>query len=316
MKYSKPFLSFSDQLDLALSRGMAISDREAAERLIRRIGYYRLSAYWHHWRQTDKPGVLRDDYHSAATFEDSVSLYTFDRQLRLILLDAIERIEVALRVAISNVAGKRSPFIHQSTLHLGDYASRVDTYSGLTPYALFTQRCQEAYERSAEDFVKHLKAKYEDGPAIWVHIETWDFGLLSNFYKLMQESDKIEVAMYFGIEQFSMFESWIASLNYVRNLCAHHSRLFRRTLVVRPGTRMMRSIPELNHVRNLNPQRSGKLYPVLAILVSLMREIASQADWSMRLKMLMSEFPHVPTASLADYGFPDEWELQSLWKSL
>lgn len=293
---------------------MRVEDRDRAELLIQRIGYYRLSAYWYHWRQSDETGVLTDGYHPSASFDDSVSLYTFDRQLRLTLLDAIERIEVALRVAVSNVAGRRDPFIHTSTLHLGAYAVRVDPDNGLTPFSKFVSICTTAYQRSSEDFVKHCRERYEDGPALWVHIETWDFGLLSNFYKLLQEQDKLEVSEFFGTDRYTMFESWLASLNYVRNLCAHHSRLFRRSLVVQPGTKDMRYLVELAHVRKLEEPRSRKMYPVIAILVFLMRQVAPDSEWQDRMMVLLKNFPDLPTASLSDYGFPAGWDSQPIWQ--
>lgn len=231
----------------------------------------------------------------------------------MLLLDAIERVEVALRVTVAHIGGRRDPFSHKSLENLRDYARRVNVETGTTPFARFILRCNEAYDRSSEDFVKHCKEKYEYGPAIWVHVETWDFGLLSNFYKLLPEDDQLEIAMRFGVHYHSLFESWIASLNYVRNLCAHHSRLFRRSLVVRPGTRLMRDIDVLSHVRELNDVRSAKIYTMLVILLHLMEQLAPQSAWNQRLVDLLDSYPDTPTTSLADYGFPDDWRSQAVW---
>lgn len=314
MKYAKPHLSVEDQLQRLMSRGMQVDDVRAAEEALRRIGYYRLSAYWYHWREEDQEtGELLDTYHPVARFEDSLALYSFDRRLRLSLLDAIESIEIALRVAVAYVGGRRDPFIHTDPAHLGPYALRVDEQSGLSKFDLCSQHCERLWNTSSEDFAKHARSKYEDGPAIWVAIETWDFGLLSNFYKMLLAEDQQEISESFLVANHSMFESWIASLNYVRNLSAHHSRLFRKSLVVRPGTKHMREIPELSHINDLNQQRVSKAYPVLAILAYLMRTADPESSWVNRAVELFDRFEDLPTASLADYGFPDDWKSQLIW---
>lgn len=314
MKYTKPFLTFDQQLQRAMDRGMHVRDIDEAVRLLSRIGYYRLSAYWYHWRVENSDGNLAEQYVDAADFDDAIALYSFDRQLRLILLDAIERIEVALRVAMANTAGRRDPFIHQSPAHLGPFAERANYATGQSEFETFADRCNEVYIRSSEDFVKHCRKRYEDGPAIWVYIETWDFGLLCRFYKLLIDDDRLAIAQMFGVDRHGMFESWIACLNYVRNVCAHHGRLFRRSLVVKPGTKDMRSIPELHHVTALNDQRISKLYPVLAILIFMMRSVSPESQWNTRLMLLLNEFPDVSTASLSDYGFPNTWQTEELWQ--
>lgn len=314
MKYAKPHLSFEDQLLRITQRGMQIDDCAAALDALRTIGYYRLSAYWHHWRLADDDaGTLLDAYHPAARFEDSLVLYNFDRRLRLALLDAIERIEIALRVAVAYVAGQRHPFIHKHPELLGSLAHKIDQNESKSRYELCTFHCERLWQRSSEDFAVHVRKKYEGDPAIWVLIETWDFGLLSNFYKLLLPEDQQDIAAFFLVGKYSMFESWIASLNYVRNLCAHHSRIFRKSLVVRPGIKHMREISELDHVRYINVQRVGKIYSVLAVIAYIMQSVEPESAWFTRTVSLFESLENLPTASLADYGFPDDWRSQAIW---
>lgn len=293
---------------------MQVDDEESAIFALRHIGYYRLSAYWHHWRMKDDAGELLHMFHPAARFEDSITLYSFDRRLRLVLLDAIERIEIALRVAVAYVAGRRHPSIHNHPEFLGNYASKVDESENKTRYELCRYYCDRLWQQSSEDFAKHGRSKYEGSPAIWVVIETWDFGLLSNFFKMLMDEDKEEVASYFQVSRYSMFESWIASLNHVRNLCAHHNRLFRKPLVVRPGIKQMREMQELDHVRGLNEIRAAKIYPVLVISAFMMNAIDPESSWVERAVDLFESLEDLPTASLADYGFPDDWGSHSIWK--
>ena len=121
MVYSRPWKSFPEQLELLQSRGMVVTDEAAALDYLARVGYYRLSAYWYPFRkfeleQNSGTGKLStkamDAFHKDTHFVDAVRLYLFDKQLRLCLADALERIEISLRVDLSYLLGKRSSFAH------------------------------------------------------------------------------------------------------------------------------------------------------------------------------------------------------------
>lgn len=314
MKYSKPHLSFDAQLQKSIDRGMHVDDVHAATHALQRVGYYRLSAYWHHWRMQDnETGSILSTYHPAARFEDAMSLYSFDRRLRLLILDAIERIEIALRVSIAYVGGKRDPFIHTKPEVLNRYSRKVNSREKVTQYEICSRHIERLWRSSSEDFVKHAQSKYETGPAIWVVIETWDFGLVSNFYKLLPNEDQLTFAEDFLVGRHAVFESWVATLNHVRNICAHHSRLFRKPLVVAPTVKHTREIPELMHLREITGPRAKKIYSTLAIIAYLMKTADPESSWASRARDLFESFDDLPTASLADYGFPDDWKSQAIW---
>ena len=123
MSYPKPWKSYSDQLDQLIDRGMAVTDRARALDYLERIGYYRLSGYWFAFRERSAPLCLLDGqgrkpkkvreerialdlFRAGTTFQNAVDLYVFDKQLRLLVMDALERIEVALRVDVSHTLGQ------------------------------------------------------------------------------------------------------------------------------------------------------------------------------------------------------------------
>lgn len=116
MNSVKPWQSFPDQLQILKSRGLQVDDDEAALRHLARIGYYRLSGYWYPMRVTDKTASARekrpvrlDRFVEGSRFEDVVRLYIFDAKLRLLALDALERIELAVRVDVAHLLGKYDP---------------------------------------------------------------------------------------------------------------------------------------------------------------------------------------------------------------
>ena len=121
--YAKPYLSFADQVQLLQQRGMGITNAWQAERHLARIGYYRLKDYWYPLRQSrqavradgSRYTEILEDFRHGSLFEHAVDLYIFDKKLRMLMADAIERIEVALRVEVAHHLGKRDPFAHRDT---------------------------------------------------------------------------------------------------------------------------------------------------------------------------------------------------------
>jgi abortive infection bacteriophage resistance protein len=133
--YKKPHLPFNQQLNLLKARGLEVSNDNAALAYLTRIGYYRLSAYWYPLRLplitqdpiTQKIKVSRQDkFCPGIKFENTLSIYVFDKRLRLLLLDAIERVEIAMRVDISHILGTRDTFAHTnaSMLH-GNFTKKI-----------------------------------------------------------------------------------------------------------------------------------------------------------------------------------------------
>lgn len=129
----------------------------------------------------------------------------------------------------------------------------------------------------------------------------------------MKPENQSEVAWALGIPRKALLENWVQTLNYVRNLCAHHNRLYRRTLVIKPGQRPMSHVQELAHIRSMSPELADKLYPVLCIVLFLMDQVAPSSQWSQTFLALIEDFPHEIDASLANYGFPDNWSAMDIW---
>lgn len=93
MPSNKPAFNIQDQINLLKVRGMIFKDEAAAPHFFANISYYRLKGYW--WDMQDDPA--QHTFKADTYFEDIIDRYNFDRQLRLLLFDAIERIEIALR---------------------------------------------------------------------------------------------------------------------------------------------------------------------------------------------------------------------------
>jgi len=222
VKYTKPPLSFEQQADLILSRGL-VSDKQQLVDKLKAVNYYRLSGYWYPLHNPD------DTFKPGTTLETVWQRYTFDRQLRLLVLDAIERVEVSVRTSLvyhhSHAFG---PFGYLSghtlpTLRKNDFL-------------LLQGQLKEAVNRSTSPFVTHFKAKYGVAHAdlpLWMLAEVMSFGMLFSFFRGLDKDMKRTIANDYDLK-FGVLQSWLHTLNYVRNICAHHSRLWNVVLSVRP----------------------------------------------------------------------------------
>jgi abortive infection bacteriophage resistance protein len=315
--YPKPFKSIPDLLQLLQDRGLVISDASKATRCLQRVGYYRLSGYWYPLRNSivgpDGKMVVEETFRQGATFSQAVDLYVFDKMLRLHFLDAIERVEIGLRIKIADILGRRDPLAH---LHANELHGNFHRKSkrGPTDHELWISNFRRTEQRSKEDFVNpffEMHSGFEF--PIWMAVEFWDFGNLSHFLPGMKIEDRRALATDFLVPREELLVSWVRSIHTVRNTCAHHSRLWNRPLADNPKPPREGEMAELDHLaRDLHAQT--RLYYVAAALQLLIRAIQPQSQWGEKLKILTDTFPSGPNLSLQQgAGFPENWKSLLLW---
>jgi abortive infection bacteriophage resistance protein len=298
MKYLKPALPFPDQADLLLRRGLSADRNTLVERL-EAVNYYRLSAYWYTFR--DKTAADERLLHGT-TLDTVWRRYTFDRQLRLLVIDAIERVEIAVRTQLVN----RHTLAHGP---LG-YLDRANL-PGMSAFMHkdLLDRIRRETSRSQEDFVKHYLGKYtsEVDLPLWMACELMTFGNMLTLFRHAEKSTKRDIASEYGVAD-KVLESWLLTLNYVRNICAHHSRLWNRGL----GSKQP-AIPRA-HKHPIWHQpvaiTADRMFGVLTVLYYLLKQVAPQSAWKERFKKLLADYPDVPIRFM---GFPEDWEQSALW---
>lgn len=317
--YAKPYRNIAQQIDVLQGRGMAIADLPRATGYLEQLGYYRLSGYWYPMRESrpapagaPNPPEVLDQFRPGSDFSQVVDLYAFDKGLRLLFLDAIERVEVALRVQVALLLGERSPFSHRDPTELHPrFTTPRD--GGPSMHDDWIVRLDKLASKSREQFVKHFSDRYAPPLPIWVAIELWDFGLLSFLISGMQWNDVTKVAAGYGIPDANLLKSWCRSINHVRNICAHHSRIWNRPLVENPKPPRRGQIPTLDHlVGDIHAQ--SRPYSVAAILQFLLRVVSPGSSWGKRLKEHMNTLPAAPGISMGQTGFPAGWANLPLWR--
>jgi len=300
MKYAKPALSFEQQAQRLLDRGLITPDKESLTRHLSVVNYYRLSAYWFPFKRID-PATGDEHFAPNTTFETIWRRYTFDRQLRLLVMDAIEHIEVAIL---------RTRMVEQFTLLHGPFGYCMPAnFNPKLDHARLMNEIDSAMERSNEEFVQRFRSKYTSEPRLplWIAAEVMTFGQLFTFFRFLNRNEKKQLAQQYNLYP-PVFESWLHTLNFTRNACAHHARLWNRVIPIRPKLPKIRHRPEWHAPVKIDNRR---VFAILTILKYLLSYIAPQTDWGGRLLSLLHEYNDIPIRQM---GFPENWQESDLWQ--
>lgn len=312
-RYNKPPLPFEDQLSLLKDRGLTIEDEGKALSYLRAISYYRLSAYFLPYQ------LNKDQFNEEVTFDQIVKTYSFDRELRLLVFDCIERIEIAIRTQIiycmalthndSHWQDKKNFFVKPFYNSVGNL---VDPYSDIQNII-----SRAKTNRRPEVFIKHYINNYStpSNPPAWMCMELLTIGELSHLYRgLKSKKDKSRIASFFDLHH-SVFTSWLHSLTYVRNICAHHSRLWNRDLAIEPN----RLKKPQGYWLDADFQNNSRVFYFLSVLKYLLSRANRSNRLKLKLQQLFDKYPEVPIKYL---GIPSDstgnmknWQEQPIWKN-
>jgi abortive infection bacteriophage resistance protein len=299
--------TIEEQINLLKSRNMTINNFAEAEHFLANISYYRLKGYW--WEmQSDK---VNHYFKDGSKLEDVIDLYNFDSHFRLILFNAIERIEIALRTKL----------IYHLSLSYGSLWYLDDTLfttkmflsdPTISVHQNLIVDLRKEFNRSEEIFIKDHRVRFPNEEAdSWKILEVASLGTLSKLYKnlLHQLPEKNKIAFEFGLNNQKYLVSWLQAITVVRNIIAHHGRLWNRVLINKYDWPKSTNKPILNFIpTNLQTQ---KIFPLLSALLYLNEEISPRNNIKNELKSLIAKFPNTP---LYKMGFPNNWEFQSIWK--
>ncbi|MGC4116967.1 MAG: Abi family protein [Myxococcales bacterium] len=258
-----------------------------------RISYYRLSAYWHPFKHPD------DTFIAGATFERAIELYEFDRRLRLCVFDAIQRVEILLRTKITYQLGHRhGAFAHED--------ARNFDHSWAVGHRDWIDSLRKETHRARENFLGHFRSKYNGFPSIpiWMASEVMSFGSLSLLFENMLTGDRLPIAGEFGVTAI-VAVSWLRSLSYVRNVCAHHGRLWNRELSIKP------LLPKKDPTWQFGNTR---VFCVLSILRHLTKPVPGGEQWAQDAARLLQSVDK-DRLFATSMGLPSTWTDHSLWKS-
>ena len=296
--YTKLPLSFAEQLQLLESRGLNIPDQTLALGHLSSISYYRLSAYWYPFLQRDTNGRVTGVFEPGTDFDQVVRLYEFDRHLRLLVMDAIERIEVHIRTLVTYHLGHRyGAFGHTDCANF---------HPGFN-HANWLAKLESEARQSKDVFVEHFKRNYTGFPTlpIWMSTEVMSLGSLSFCYTGLKNPDKRQIADQLDIHH-KRLKDWLHTLTYIRNLCAHHGRLWNRELAIKPER-----VRESEWNPPITP-RHDRLFYALLILRVLLRSNHNGDTWAGSCNELLETLASEQRYRVA-MGLPADWKAHPLW---
>lgn len=285
--FAKPARTPEDLLVHLQGRGLAVPDTPKALLQLRTIGYYRLLIYMRPLQdlpaKTFKPG---------AAFADIVALYDFDRRLRLLCLDAIERVEVALRAAINN-----------------GLAVALGPHFYLDRRAFERPQGFEAFRRKVDEAdylaITHYRHRYDrpPSPPIWAVTEAVTFGALSRFFADLNLANRKMVAQTFGYDE-TILVSWFRAVNDLRNKCAHHNRTWNANMAPYQPKVAKRLAAQFG-------PRQDTFYARAVVLVALLDTMGQGVEW--RRDLAAHVRAGQPLASASAMGFPLGWDQMPFW---
>jgi abortive infection bacteriophage resistance protein len=295
--YTKNITLPQDLIPILKNRGLSISDGRRAVGCLNNIGYFRLSAYFHPLLKTPKADRI---FKTGATFDLALDMYRFDRKLRILLFNEIEKIEVAIRSAMSN----------RISDSLGDAFWMTEETHFNSP-AYFTKRLeiiQSELDNSDEDFITHFKNSYSNPyPPAWMIAEIIPFGVLcKTFNDLKYKSIKKQIANYFALT-LPVFSSWIISLVNLRNLCGHHNRTWNKVIPINSHILKNPAYPWINPAAT----DIRRIYFRICIIKYLLFTVSPNNTFTQKIKSLLNEFPDIDIKAM---GFPSNWHNESLWQ--
>lgn len=303
-RYNKPALTFKQQLNKLRERGLEIESENEALHALSQVSYYRLSAYWYPFRVRDDEGNVQSVLQPRTSFNQIIELYNFDRELRSLVLAGLEQVEISIRTTLSYYIG-----------HTYDAFGHLDSenFHPQFKHEEWMQRVTLSVEESSDEFLKHFQRNYIGFPKvpIWMLTEVMSMGALSRLYKGMRNDKKIgqvdkqNIANDFNMH-YKQLQDWLHVLTYVRNVCAHHSRLWNRELAIRP-----------ERIRNANwlpphTPRNDRIFVILLMIKQLLRNNQQVIDWKAAIEELLNPYSDNEFMRAA-MGFPRDWTRHPLW---
>jgi len=311
MEFNKKPTTYDEQISLLKTRGLLIPDQERAIRYLKQISYYRLSAYFLTYQQ------IKDQFNKGVEFNQILDTYRFDRELRLLVFDCMERIEIAIRSQMNHILAQNHMSSH--------WQDNPDVFKPINPRRHFQVDSFGEFQkiirdncnaRKPEVFIKHYMQKYDipQNPPSWMCIELLTIGSLSRVYTgLNQNKDKQDIADFFSLSQ-TTFTSWLHTLTYARNICAHHSRLWNKEFAIEPEMlKKPRNVWVSNSFNN-----NKRTFYFLCIIKYLLIGANPNNHLTLKLENLFLKYPKVPIRYI---GIPTDkegillnWKEEALWR--
>lgn len=283
LKKHQPPMTIDEQIENLKNIGLIVDDEEYAKKILNDISYFRLiKAYSLNLKHKN------GRYNEKVTFEQIVELYLFNANFRQLIFPEIEKVEINVRCRISNYFAEKYGVLGYL---------EADKFVNPEYHKAFLEDITEEIRRNSKaPFVKNFRENYEGGNLpIYALVEVFSFGTLSKFYKNMNNQDKKVVAKSFGVG-YTYFESWLESISYVRNICAHYGRLYNAKLSKTPILYKEYSQAGIGNNR------------IFGVLLCLKNLLKNDVHWDLFVDKIELLFDKYESVNICTMGFPENWK--------
>ena len=295
--FIKPYSSPEQIVRILKQRGMSISDEQKAAKYLMNIGYHRLSSYIYPFYNPPKSSKLLK---AGTTFEQVMQLYRFDKKLRILLFNEIEKIEVAIRSVLANVGCQE----------LDDkyWITKPEYFANADKFYQTLSVVEKELASSKEDYIENFRSNYiESYPPTWMITEVLSFGNLNYIYSNIASNKLMKyIADYFGLKP-QVFISWLTVLANLRNMCCHHVRVWNRDFMLNPAEPRKASKVWID-TSKLDKKR---IFYRLCIIRYLLASVSPNNNFNEKVTDLLFQFPSIDAGAM---GFSQEWQKEDLWK--
>lgn len=300
MRYNKTPLTTAEQIKLLKERGLHIEDKALASHYLQNISYYRLKGYWWSLQSDKKKHIFKEE----SNFQTVIDLYNFDRELRLLAFNMVERIEIGVRTQL---------IYHLSITESPWWFENPDLFKNRSHWFNNLKQLSRELIRSNEVFMKEHHKKYNSddrNPPAWKSFEVVSMGMLSKFFASLKNNHpgKKAIVSALNMGNHTFLESWLRNVTTVRNICAHHSRLWNRNLPTPPKLLKKASLPWITKEHQVDV---NSFYAVFLLMYYLLQTISPDNQFKDRLKQLLTKYPNIDQKAM---GFPNDWESQPIFK--
>lgn len=324
-KLDKPAKSADFLLKLIIERGVKVEEHDELEikNYIRSIGYFRLSGYFGPFQSK------KDIFKSETTFSDIIRLYTFDRELKLLFFDVIETIEIELRARITDIMSlahgefwyNREDLFKEKTEKINICYCEIECGNSILKtkekeeriYKILLKDINDCIKQSENsEFMKAFIEKYGNETPVpsWMMMECISFGKLSRLFWLIKEKqEKNKIAQYFGAINSDFLESWMHGISVLRNICAHHSRLWNKKIGkdIKIPTRSSKKF-----ILTVDQDKLRKLYGISSCILHILTNINHEKSCTFKKNFIeLSKEYKIDKKAM---GFPDNWKDDEIWK--
>ncbi|WJY71937.1 Abi family protein [Corynebacterium auriscanis] len=305
----KPFRTYEEQIQILRDRNLIFQSIDEPVEWLKKVGYYRLSFYSYHWRDTESEDGR---FLEGTQFSSVVSLYEFDRLLRNHVFAAMDTIEVAMRSRIGYALGELDETAH---MELENFSNGFEHLKNLRS---MLGRFTRAAERK-DPVAKHHVDSYGSKLPIWVLVDFLDFSDLSRLYSYLKAPLQHQIAQDLNLDTAGHgrgrastphLAGWLHQLSIVRNYCAHHARLWDRSL--KPQA-VAHGIKDGFFEGFTNRTQSTNMYGAIMIISFLLNAIEGNNSWAMDLKDLIEVHAEPIPGVVPKMGFPADWKAKMPW---